>query len=136
MNILILDENPFDLKTFEKVFKGWGTIMKTKEPEEAMALVKKGYVTKDPFELIFLSTTLPREKGLSVLQKIRAMEDERRILKHRKSRIVMLAEVIDLSKVAKSFAYFCDAYLFHPIDSEKLKKKLNFLYSEHVAGLI
>jgi len=130
MKILIIDENPFDLITLEKVFKGKGSIVKTKNHQEGLTLIKEAYVAQSPYDLIFLSTTLPTQDGISLLKEIRTFEDSKGIAMHTRSRFIMITDLIDLVKVAESFHYLCDAYLTRPLGEEQLHRKLDFLYND------
>ncbi len=130
MRILIADENPFDITTLEEVFKGWGNIAKTKHGREALAFIQDSYATQTPYDLFFISTSLSTLEGISILKEIRIRENAHKIPFHKRGRIVMIADLIDLKKVADAFNYLCDAFLSRPLEHEKVKKKISFLFAE------
>ena len=80
MNVLIIDENPFDFVTFEKFFSGWATMIKTKVPSEGITYIEKRYASQSPFDIIFLSMTIPNIDVISILRQVRETENARRVM--------------------------------------------------------
>jgi two-component system chemotaxis response regulator CheY len=63
---------------------------------------------------------MPEMDGQTAVREIRAMEESGGTLSSSGVKIIMTTAVDDVKSVMKSFKSLCDAYLFKPIDTQKL----------------
>jgi two-component system chemotaxis response regulator CheY len=63
---------------------------------------------------------MPEMDGQTAVEEIRASEEAGGTLSTNQTRIVMTTALDDMKNVVQSFKSLCDAYVFKPIDTEKL----------------
>jgi CheY-like chemotaxis protein len=108
--ILIVDDNPTNLKLARVLLQGDGYVVRTTEDaEEALALLE----TLSP-RLILMDLQLPGIDGLELTRRLKADPRRRGII------IVALTAYAMKGDDEKALAAGCDGYLTKPIDAERL----------------
>ena len=71
---------------------------------------------------------MPKLDGQEALNRIRAIENKRRIPQHKAVKVIVTSVLEDSANIIRAFReYLVDAYLVKPIEQEKLKKELERL---------
>jgi len=63
---------------------------------------------------------MPEMDGQTAIREIRAIEEAEGMLSTYGVKIIMTTALDDVKNVVKPFKSLCDAYLFKPIDTQKL----------------
>lgn len=112
--ILIVDDNPTNLKLASEVLEGEGyTIEKAVDAERAQELLK--HSTPD---LILMDIALPGMDGLTLTRKLKA--DEK--LKH--VPVIAMTAFAMKGDDQKAFDAGCDGYIIKPIDTRQLPQQV------------
>ena len=82
-----------------------------------MANAEDGIV---PYDLVCMDMLMPGMNGKDAVRHIRATEETRGILSNKGTKIIMTTSVRDMKDIVESFHALCDAYLFKPVDTQKL----------------
>ena len=72
------------------------------------------------YDLICMDIMMPEMDGRTAVREIRALEEANGILSTKGVKIIMTTAVDDVKSVMLSYKALCDAYLFKPIDTQKL----------------
>ncbi len=112
--ILIVDDNPTNLKLAADVLEYEGYILqRAEDAEEAMAIIKRS-----PPDLILMDIALPGMDGLTLTRKLKADPATQHI------RIMALTSFAMKGDDKKAFDAGCDSYLTKPIDTRKLPQQV------------
>lgn len=112
--LLVVDDNPENLKLAKVLLKGEGySVATARDAEEALDVLK----TIRP-RLILMDIQLPGMDGLELTRRIKTDPGRRDIL------IVALTAYAMKGDDAKAFAAGCDAYISKPIDTQELPKTI------------
>jgi two-component system chemotaxis response regulator CheY len=87
---------------------------------EAVAAFRAAQKSGQRYDLICMDIMMPEMDGQTAVREIRAMEESGGTLSSSGVKIIMTTAVDDVKSVMKSFKSLCDAYLFKPIDTQKL----------------
>jgi two-component system chemotaxis response regulator CheY len=87
---------------------------------EAVAAFRAAQEKGQGYDLICMDIMMPEMDGQTAVREIRALEENRGKLSTYGVKIIMTTALDDVKNVVESFRALCDAYLFKPIDSEKL----------------
>jgi two-component system chemotaxis response regulator CheY len=87
---------------------------------EAVAAFQSAHSSGQHYDLICMDIMMPEMDGQTAITEIRAMEEAQGTLSTSGVKIIMTTAVDDVKSVVKSFKSLCDAYLFKPIDTQKL----------------
>jgi two-component system chemotaxis response regulator CheY len=87
---------------------------------EAVAAFRAAQKAGQRYDLICMDIMMPEMDGQTAVREIRAMEESGGTLSSSGVKIIMTTAVDDVKSVMKSFKSLCDAYLFKPIDTQKL----------------
>ncbi len=109
-NILVVDDNPTNLKLVSRVlsFEGYNVAM-AGDAEEAQELINRSQP-----DLILMDIALPGMDGLTLTRQLKANDATRRIL------IVALTAFAMVGDESKAREAGCDGYITKPIDTRKL----------------
>jgi two-component system chemotaxis response regulator CheY len=94
---------------------------------EAVQACLAALAAGEPYDLICLDIMMPEMDGLAALNQIRAEEEQRGILSHRGSTIIMTTALDDVRHIVDAFYGLCDGYLAKPIDGAQLLELLDRL---------
>ena len=77
-----------------------------------------------PYDLICMDIMMPEMDGQEALEQIRGLEESEDVPSSQSVRIFMTTALQDTKNVMTAFRSLCDAYLFKPIDQNKLLENL------------
>ncbi len=95
--------------------------------EEALAAVKMSLEDGAPYQLICLDIMMPKLDGQAVLNDLRQLEEEHRILLGNGAKVVMTTCLADNRNIMNAFRGQCDAYIVKPVERSKLMEQLQRL---------
>jgi CheY-like chemotaxis protein len=108
--ILIVDDNPTNLKLANYVLEGEGyTVLSARDAQEALEIVARSQP-----QLILMDIQMPGMDGLALTQKLKADPAYQHIP------IVALTSFAMIGDEAKARAAGCDGYITKPIDAVQL----------------
>jgi two-component system, chemotaxis family, chemotaxis protein CheY len=87
---------------------------------EAVAAFRSGQNSGQNYDLICMDIMMPEMDGQTAISEIRAIEEAQGTLSTNGVKIIMTTAVDGVKSVVKSFKSLCDAYVFKPIDTQKL----------------
>jgi len=87
---------------------------------EAIAAFRASQKPSQRYDLICMDIMMPEMDGQTAVREIRAIEEAAGTLSTDGAKIIMTTAVDDVKNVMQSFNSLCDAYLFKPIDTQKL----------------
>jgi two-component system chemotaxis response regulator CheY len=87
---------------------------------EALAAFRSAQKAGQPYDLICMDIMMPEMDGQTAVREIRAIEEAGGTLSTSGAKIIMTTAVDDVKNVMQSFSSLCDAYVFKPIDTQKL----------------
>jgi len=127
LKILIVE----DIAITRKVHINMLTFLgKCEQAEDGMTAVRKfmeAHEDKTPFDLICLDIMLPQLSGIEVLKRIRKFENQNKIEKSDKVKIVMVTTLNDQKMVLEAARSGCDSYLKKPLIKQKLVEEITRL---------
>ncbi len=88
--------------------------------KEAVAAFREAQKCGRSYDLICMDIMMPEMDGQTAVREIRRMEEAGGTLSTNGAKIIMTTAVDDVKNVMQSFQALCDAYLFKPIDTQKL----------------
>jgi two-component system chemotaxis response regulator CheY len=91
-----------------------------KEAVEAFRYARR---TGQAYDLICMDILMPEMNGEAAVEQIRALEMNENVYSAR-VKIFMTTAIQDMKTILASFKALCDAYLFKPIEGEKLEEHL------------
>jgi len=105
-SVLIVDDNPQNLKLARVILAAEGYVVKTAIDAEDALLILESFVPR----LILMDLQLPRMDGLELTRRLKADPTRRAII------IVALTAYAMKGDDQKAFAAGCDGYISKPID--------------------
>ncbi|MFY9978728.1 MAG: response regulator [Candidatus Sulfotelmatobacter sp.] len=94
---------------------------------EAVAAFRAALENQQPYDLICMDIMMPEMDGQAAIQEIRAIEEAGGIISSNGAKIIMTTALDDVKNVVQSFRSLCDAYLFKPVDTGKLRDHIRTL---------
>ena len=91
---------------------------------EAVAAFHAARQSGQDYDLICMDICMPELNGTAAVQQIRDAEEAANIMSTSGVKIFMTTEIRDIKAVTASFKALCDAYLFKPVDGERLEDHL------------
>lgn len=120
--ILVVDDNPINLKLASDVMEASGYIVdRAEDAEQALAAIRHC----EP-DLILMDVALPRRDGLSLTRELKADPATKRI------RIIALTAFAMKGDDEKAREAGCDGYIAKPIDTRKLPVYVEEMLSRRV----
>jgi two-component system chemotaxis response regulator CheY len=87
---------------------------------EAVAAFRAAQKSGQSYDLICMDIMMPEMDGQTAVKEIRTLEEAEGTLSTNGVKIIMTTAVDDVKSVVMCFKSLCDAYLFKPIDTQKL----------------
>ncbi len=94
---------------------------------EAVAAFRVAQKSSEAYDLICMDIMMPGMDGQTAAKEIRAIEESTGTLSTSGVKIIMTTALDDVKNVVESFQSLCDAYLFKPIDTGKLREHIRML---------
>ena len=127
MKILIVEDDYSSQQLLKRYLNTHGETVIAEDGEKAIALFRQACDSNQRFDLICLDIMLPVFDGQIVLQKVRALEEERGILGLSGCKVLMLTALKDADNVIRAFRSQCEGYLPKPISKERLYREIQSL---------
>lgn len=125
MNILIIDDEFVTANKIKHILKTVGKGYVAINGKQALRYVNKFIEKEMCFDLILIDINLPDVNGLELLNKIRMIENNKKVKTHSK-KIIITAEG-SKDNVKKALKSQCDGFFVKPISRDKMLSKINNL---------
>jgi two-component system, chemotaxis family, chemotaxis protein CheY len=130
MRTLIVEDDFTSRLLLQSFLSQYGECHIATNGEEAVTAFRAAQESGNAYDLICMDIMMPEMDGQTAVKKIRAIEEAGGMLSSDGAKIIMTTALDDVSNVVQSFQSLCDAYLFKPIDTGKLRdyiRSLNLL---------
>eukprot|EP01125_Pyxidicula_operculata_P012673 TRINITY_DN4173_c0_g1_i2.p1 TRINITY_DN4173_c0_g1~~TRINITY_DN4173_c0_g1_i2.p1 ORF type:complete len:186 (-),score=22.52 TRINITY_DN4173_c0_g1_i2:12-569(-) len=127
LNILVVDDNPFNRKTLQLYLKKYHIVCTTAENgKEAVQLVRHSYSNDAPFNIVFMDIHMPEMNGLEATKAIRDFEKEyRQILSiSTTTPIIALSGVSATEQIREAVSAGMNDFITKPVKPEDLLQVL------------
>ena len=95
--------------------------------QSAVKRFSNEYFNGVPFKLVCLDFFLPEMNGLDILSYIRSFEDEIKLKKEERTKIMMITSVSSPKTIKHAREMGCDAYIIKPFSIEDIQNELERL---------
>lgn len=120
MRTLIAEDEFTSRFLLQKFLSQYGDSQIAVNGKEAVTAFRAARESGQPYDLICMDIQMPEMDGQTAVREIRALEEAGRARSTDGVKIIMTTAQDDAKNVIESFKSLCDAYLFKPIDTEKL----------------
>ena len=120
MRTLIVEDEFTSRFLLQKFLSQYGDCHIAVNGREAVAAFRFSRESGRPYDLICMDIQMPEMDGQTAVREIRVIEEDGGTLSTDGVKIIMTTAQEDARNVIESFKSLCDAYLFKPIDTEKL----------------
>lgn len=120
MKILIAEDDRISRVFMERFMSAYGSCDVAVDGMEALDLFMDSIKKEEPYDLACLDIMMPKVDGMKLLRVIRTLEKQHAVPVDKRTRIIMMTALADVSYVDKAFELGCDAYASKPIDTEKV----------------
>ncbi len=127
MKTLLAEDDFASRKFMDKYLSQFGECDVTVDGEEAVGAFMMALEDGAPYDLICLDVMMPVLDGYQVLKAVRNIEEEKKIPKEKRVKIIMTTALNEERNVKKAFELDCDAYSGKPIDVDRFEQVLKKL---------
>ncbi len=127
MKILVVDDEPVSRQYLMKILSEFAECESVPNGMQALTAYKKGWEDWAPFDLMTLDVAMPDMDGKKVLQAVRSLENEKKVPKDKKIKILVTSAHADKETIISCAQMGCDDYISKPFDRETILKKINRL---------
>ncbi len=127
MKILIAEDDFASRSFMLRMLEQYGKCDITVDGVEAVEAVLIAIEDGEPYDLICLDIMMPEMDGYEALKQIRKLEEDAKIPKKNRSKVIMSTALTDGRNVQKAFQLGCIAYAGKPIDPQKFQNELKKL---------
>ena len=120
MRTLVAEDEFTSRFLLQKFLSQYGDCRIAVNGREAVAAFRAARQSGQPFDLICMDIQMPEMDGQTAVREIRALEEAGGTLSRNGVKIIMTTAQDDVKNVVESFKSLCDAYLFKPVDTDKL----------------
>lgn len=124
MKILIVDDDPVSRELLKKLLSEFAECEFAEDGVQALAVYKQGWENWAPFDLMTLDITMPGMDGKEVLKTIRAIENEKKMPRDKRIKILMTSAHADKETILTCARMGCDNYISKPFDKETILNKI------------
>lgn len=127
MKALIVDDVKMVGKLLANFLAPYGEIKIVPDGWQAIVEFNQAWMKDKPFELVCLDIMLPVYSGYDVLRSFRKIEDDAKIPKNKRSKIVMISALYDEKNITDAYSGGCDGYITKPFSQAKVLEELEKL---------
>lgn len=120
MRILIAEDDYVSRKFLYKFLSTFGECDVTVDGMEAIEVFLSALESGNYYDLVCLDIMMPEVDGVKALKTIRLLEEERKIPKDRRTKIIMTTALNDPDGIFRTYELGSEAYAVKPIDTVKL----------------
>jgi two-component system chemotaxis response regulator CheY len=125
MKALVIDDEVASRKKMIKILGKYGPCEEAENGKKAIEKFSVNAVDgTDLYDLITLDISMPDISGLTVLERIRKIENEKSISKENQVKILMVTATSEKETVRLSIEGGCDDYVIKPFNNESMEIKL------------
>ncbi|MDD5455677.1 MAG: response regulator [Candidatus Margulisbacteria bacterium] len=124
MKVMIIDDDLISRKKLMEILKPRGECEEYERGDVALVAFEKAVKNKEYYSLVTIDINMPHLSGISVLHKIRDIEDEYKLSKDKKVKIMMVTSSNEKEKVSDAMEMGCDDYILKPFDEEVILERL------------
>jgi two-component system, chemotaxis family, chemotaxis protein CheY len=125
---LIVEDDFASRFVLQRMFQGYGICHTAVNGEEGLESFKLSNENGELYDLICLDIMMPKMDGKELLRKIRDLEEmEYKIVRSKRSKIIMVTALNDYDNIKTSFMNLCDGYIFKPFKKEKILEEIKKL---------
>nr|WP_320190520.1 HDOD domain-containing protein [uncultured Desulfobacter sp.] len=132
MKILIVDDENISRNILLAKMTDMGTCIAVDNAKEALAEIDKAKKENQPFDLITLDVSMPGMGGQELLEHIRKKEDQNKIPKKDRAKIIMITARMNLGTINACIKRGCSGYLTKPVSKVQLVQSLSQIGFEPV----
>ncbi|WP_020586510.1 HDOD domain-containing protein [Desulfobacter curvatus] len=125
MKILIVDDENISRNILLSKMTDMGTCVAVNNAKDALAELDKAKAENKPFDLITLDVSMPGMGGQELLEHIRKKENEDKIPKKDRVKIIMITARMNLGTINACIKRGCNGYLTKPISQVQLIQSLS-----------
>lgn len=124
MRILIAEDDRISRIILQKYLLQYGECDIAVDGLQTLDAFLAALEEQNPYNLICLDIMMPNLDGMKVLKAIRDIEKQKKSKEDYKLKIIMMTALNDKKTVKECYDMGCDAYLWKPLDFDKLKEVL------------
>ncbi|NDY72732.1 response regulator [Desulfobacter hydrogenophilus] len=125
MKILIVDDENISRNILLSKMTHMGTCVAVTNAKEALAELDKAKAENQPFNVITLDVSMPGMGGQELLELIRKKEDQNKIPKKDRVKIIMITARMNLGTINACIRRGCNGYLTKPVSQVQLIQSLS-----------
>ncbi len=129
MKVLIVDDDIINQKLLNAILSDYGAVDIADNGEEAIALIKKSFIQKNYYDIVFLDIMMPVMNGHETLRELRKLEEQEGIQLGEGMKIAMITALGDKDNVLSAFSEGCEHYIVKPVKQEKIMELMADLKS-------
>lgn len=122
MKILIAEDDYVSRKFLNRFLSNFGECDVAVDGLEAIEVFKKSLESDSMYDLVCLDILIPEIDGLATLKSIRQLEEENRIPKEKRTKVIMTTALHNEDTIFKSYEFGTDSFAVKPIDTVELVK--------------
>jgi len=124
MKTLIVEDDLTSRLLLQTLLGSYGPCHVAVNGREAVEAFRMARENGHPYDLICMDIMMPEMDGNAALRGIRGLEDAGRVKSGAAVKVFMTTALTGVKDVVTGFENLCDAYLFKPIEADKLLGEL------------
>ena len=131
MKSLVVDDELVSRSKLKKIMESFGPCDAVEDGDQAVLTVIKALNLGEPYEVILMDLMMPVMDGHEALQRIRAIERERRVEPGKEARVIVVSSLEDQKNVCQAFFKgLASVYVTKPVNRESVHTALRSLNLE------
>ncbi|MEW6426483.1 MAG: response regulator [Thermodesulfobacteriota bacterium] len=130
MRMLIVEDEKVSRKKMRIILEEFGVCDETASGSEALAMFRKAWEERAPYDIVTLDITLHEMNGAEVLLQMRQFEQERNLPKAKLAKIIMVTSHSDVDHITTCITAGCNSYTVKPFTRESIRKCLRAVYAK------
>ncbi len=129
MRTLIVDDDYFSRLKLKMLLTTYGDCDAVPNAELAMGMYAMAIKEGVPYSLVTMDINLGNDtNGIEAIKRIRAFDDENKTYsQNEEAKIMIITGVANLESQLQAFRNHCDGFLEKPVNTEKIREKLEEL---------
>lgn len=127
MRALVVDDEVVSRSKLQKIMERFGHCDAADGGSAALEAFRSALEKKEPYDLVTLDVAMPEMDGTRVLNEMRKVEQDLRVDKSQRVKVVMVTAHADKDTVITCIQAGCDEYIKKPFDRETISQKLQHL---------